>query len=115
MNAGLQTIIIPVSDLERAKAHYTALLGAPPAQDESYYVGYTIGDQHLGLDPNGAAQGHTGPVGYWHVDDIDEMVEKLLAQGATVKSGVREVGPGRRVAVLTDPDGNLLGLLSDAG
>ena len=49
------------------------------------------------------------------MDDIDEMVEKLLAQGATVKSGVREVGPGRRVAVLADPDGNLLGLLADAG
>ena len=114
MNAGLQTIIVPVSDLERAKAHYSALLGISPAQDENYYVGYALGDQHLGLDPNGAARGMTGPVGYWHVDDIDKMVEKLLARGATVRSAVQEVGHGRRVAILADSDGNPIGLLSDS-
>jgi predicted enzyme related to lactoylglutathione lyase len=114
MNTGLQTIIVPVSDLERAKAHYSALLGVPPAQDESYYVGFALGDQHLGLDPNGAARGMTGPVGYWHVDDIDKMVQMLLVQGATVRSAVQEVGGGRRVAVLADTDGNPIGLLSDS-
>ena len=114
MNAGLQTIIYPVSDLERAKAHYSALLGIPPAQDESYYVGYALGDQHLGLDPNGAARGMTGPIGYWHVEDIDKMVETLIAQGAMVRSAVQEVGAGRRVAVLADSDGNPIGLVSDS-
>lgn len=35
------------------------------------------------------------------------------AAGATVKEPVRDVGGGRLVATVTDPDGNALGLLQD--
>ena len=43
--------------------------------DEAYYVGFSIGGQEVGLDPNGHSQGMTGPVGYWHVDDIKESLQ----------------------------------------
>jgi len=36
---GIETVLVPVSDLATAKAVYTAVLGAPPQTDESYYVG----------------------------------------------------------------------------
>jgi predicted enzyme related to lactoylglutathione lyase len=34
----------------------------------------------------------TGPVGYWHVDDINERLERLLAAGAEVQHACRDVG-----------------------
>jgi predicted enzyme related to lactoylglutathione lyase len=37
----------------------------------------------------------------------------VTAAGATVKEPVRDVGRGRLVATVTDPDGNVLGLLQD--
>ena len=46
--------------------------------DEVYYVGFEVDDQDIGLDPNGHSKGMTGPVGYWHVDDINESLEALL-------------------------------------
>jgi predicted enzyme related to lactoylglutathione lyase len=79
--------------------------------DESYYVGFDIGDQHLGLDPNGHAKGMTGPVGYWQVDDIEKAVTSLTEAGATLAAESQDVGGGTLVATLADADGNPIGLI----
>ena len=42
---GIKVVLHPVSDLERAKPLYTALLGGPPTADSSYYVGFDVGGQ----------------------------------------------------------------------
>jgi predicted enzyme related to lactoylglutathione lyase len=110
---GIKTVLHPVSDIAAAKAVYTALLGVPPQNDESYYVGFEVGGQHIGLVPGGASQGMTSPVAYWHVPDIEAKLAEVTAAGATLKDPVRDVGGGRRVATVTDPDGNVLGLLQD--
>ncbi len=106
----LKTIIYPVKDLAQAKALYGTLLGADPVMDESYYVQFTTAEQEIGLDPNGHHKGMTGPVGYWHVEDINDSVARLLADGATVQQAVNDVG-GRLIASVTDADGNLIGLV----
>jgi predicted enzyme related to lactoylglutathione lyase len=110
---GVKTVLIPVSDLETAKAVYTALLGGPPQADASYYVGFEDAGQHIGLLPGGGPQGLTSPVPYWHVPDIEGKLAELTAAGATVKEPAHDVGGGRLVAAVTDPDGNVLGLLQD--
>ncbi len=110
---GIKTVLHPVSDLEKAKAVYTALLGIEPQADSSYYVGYDAEGQHIGLVPNGGPQGMTSPVAYWHVSDIEAKLAEVTAAGATVKDPPRDVGGGRLVATFTDPDGNVLGLLQD--
>ncbi|HEX6499435.1 MAG TPA: VOC family protein [Micromonosporaceae bacterium] len=110
---GIKTVLHPVSDLEKAKAVYTALLGTPPQHDASYYVGFDVAGQHIGLVPGGGPQGMTSPVAYWHVPDIEAKLAEVIAAGAAVKDGVRDVGGGRLVATVTDPDGNVLGLLQD--
>jgi predicted enzyme related to lactoylglutathione lyase len=110
---GIKTVLHPVSDLAKAKPVYTALLGVPPQADESYYVGFDVGGQHIGLVPGGAAQGMTSPVAYWEVPDIEAKLAEVTAAGAAVKDPVRDVGGGRLVATVTDPDGNVLGLLQD--
>jgi len=93
-------------------AHQT-LLGQAPQVDEAYYVGYDVAGQHIGLVPGGAAQGMTTPVAYWHVPDIEAKLAEVTAAGATVREAAHDVGGGRLVATVTDPDGNVLGLLQD--
>ena len=110
---GIKTVLHPVSDVAAAKAVYTALLGIAPQHDAPYYVGFDVAGQHIGLVPGGAAQGMTSPVAYWHVPDIVAKLAEVAAAGATVKEPPHDVGAGRLVATVTDPDGNVLGLLQD--
>ena len=110
---GIKTVLHPVSDLTAAKAVYSALLGMPPQHDASYYVGYEAEGQHIGLVPGGGPQGMTSPVAFWHVSDIEAKLAAVTAAGATVKEPAHDVGGGRLVATVTDPDGNVLGLLQD--
>jgi predicted enzyme related to lactoylglutathione lyase len=110
---GIKTVLHPVTNLEQAKAVYTALLGTAPQADAQYYVGYDVEGQHIGLVPGGGPQGMTSPVAYWHVSDIEAKLAEVTAAGATVKEPAHDVGGGRLVATFTDPDGNVLGLLQD--
>jgi predicted enzyme related to lactoylglutathione lyase len=110
---GIKTVLHPVSDLERAKAVYAALLGIQPQHDSPYYVGFDVEGQHIGLVPRGGPQAMTSPVAYWHVPDIEAKLAEVTAAGATVKEPARNVGEGRLVATVTDLDGNVLGLLQD--
>jgi predicted enzyme related to lactoylglutathione lyase len=110
---GIKTVLHPVSDLATATPVYTALLGEPPKHDSSYYVGFDVAGQHIGLVPGGGPQGMTSPVAFWHVADIEAKLAEVTAAGGAVKEPAHDVGGGRLVATVTDPDGNVLGLLQD--
>ena len=114
MNEGIKTVIYPVRDLAKAKALFTELLGVEPIMDEAYYVGYRVAGQDVGLDPNGHSKGMTGPVGYWHVDDIRASVKALIDAGAEEQQEVQDVGGGKLTALVKDADGNIIGLLQAA-
>jgi predicted enzyme related to lactoylglutathione lyase len=106
MSTAFRSLVIQVSDINAAKAVYTALLGTPHT-DQSYYVGYNVDGFEVALapgDPSG------GPVTYADVDDLDATRESLLAAGATERSAPRQVAPEARVCVLADADGNPIGL-----
>ena len=110
---GIETVLHPASDLAAARAVYAAPLGGPPQTDEPYYVGFEAAGQHIGLVPGGGPQDMTSPVAYWHVPDIEAKLAEVTAAGATVQEPAHDVGGGRLVATVTDPDGNVLGLLQD--
>jgi predicted enzyme related to lactoylglutathione lyase len=110
---GIKTVLFPVSDVEKSKAVYAALLGEAPQVDDSYYVGFEAAGQQIGLLPGGGPQGLAAPLPNWHVGDLEAKLAELTAAGATVKEAPKEVGGGRRVATVTDPDGNVLGLIQD--
>jgi hypothetical protein len=70
------------------------------------------------LDVEALARGaHVGrapqPRAYWHLPDLEAKLAEVTAAGATVKEPARDVGGGRLVASVTDPDGSVLGLLQD--
>ncbi|MPZ80442.1 MAG: glyoxalase [Actinophytocola sp.] len=111
MSDGYKTIIYPVSDLEKAKAVFGALLGVEPEMDQPYYVGYKVAGQDIGLDPNGHKKGMTGPITYLHVDDIKATRQALLDASATPNDDIKDVGGGRLVGSVKDADGNVIGLI----
>jgi predicted enzyme related to lactoylglutathione lyase len=115
MVLGLRTVIYHVSDLQRAKAWYSTAFGVAPYFDEPFYVGFNIGGFELGLDPDtgGVKPGPGGSVAYWGVANADDAVAQFVRSGATLRSAVRDVGEGIKVATVADPFGNLLGLIEN--
>ncbi len=107
MSPTIRSLVIPVSDLDAAKAVYTALLGAPHT-DQPYYVGYNVDGFEVGLNPGDDTA--VGPVAFADVEDLDAARATLLAAGATERSAPHEVAPEARVCVLSDADGNPIGL-----
>lgn len=111
----LRTVIYRVKDLEKAKEWYKSITGIDPYFDEPFYVGFDINGYELGLDPDsGNVEQGNNAVAYWAVDDIDAAVEKCLSHGATVESAVQNVGGTIFVAVIKDPFGNSVGLITGA-
>ena len=110
MIQGIRLFVYPVKDLARAKMLYGKLLGEPYA-DAAYYVGFRVGDQEIGLDPNGHKNGMTGPIDYWQVNDIKKSLQLFVAAGAQVQQEVKDVGGGKLIAWIKDADGNITGLI----
>jgi predicted enzyme related to lactoylglutathione lyase len=110
MSQGIKTVVYPVKNIARAKTLFRNLLGVEPHVDQTYYVGFRIGDQDIGLDPNGHKAGMTV---YYDVDDIEQNLKSLVAAGAQMQQEIKDVGGGRLIATVKDADGNIIGLLQD--
>jgi len=108
MNQGIRTVIYPVKDVAHAKTLFSKLLGVAPYVDGAYYVGFRVGDQEIGLDPNGHKHGMTA---YYTVDDIKQSLQLLLDAGAQVQQAIKDVGGGGLIASAKDADGNIIGLI----
>lgn len=115
MIKGLGTVIFHVPDLTRAKEWYEAAFQQKPYFDEPFYVGFNIAGYELGLDPNQtvAGAGRGGSVAYWRVGHIESAVEHFRKTGATDVAPVQDVGDGIKVATVSDPFGNLIGLIEN--
>ena len=59
----------------------------------------------------GHTKGMTGPVAYWHVDNVEGRLQALLDAGAEGHQGVRDVGGGKLLSSVKDTDGNVIGLI----
>ncbi|MGX5695227.1 VOC family protein [Agromyces soli] len=126
---GLSTVNVYADDVAAAQRWYTEFLGLepyffnPPQPAPPVYVEFRLGDlQHeLGIVDRrfapGAADGGPAeasvsqPITYWHVDDVEAVLARLLALGATPHQPVIERGPGFVTASVVDPFGNVLGIM----
>jgi predicted enzyme related to lactoylglutathione lyase len=109
---GLRTVIYPAPDLQAAKQWYSRALGRAPYFDQPFYVGFSVGGFELGLVPDGEP-GTTGPQALWGVDDAVSECQRLVDLGARVLEPVMDVGEGIKVAFVTDPFGNRLGIIEN--
>ena len=112
---GLGSVIFQVPDLAIAKDWYARAFGQAPYFDQPFYVGFEVGGFELGLHPD-LSEGQPGPGGstaYWRVARIEAALEHFLASGATLLSGVQDVGEGIKMARVADPFGNVIGLIEN--
>jgi predicted enzyme related to lactoylglutathione lyase len=119
---GLTTMVLTADDVEEAAAWYSGVLGiAPyfrqPPDGDPAYIEFRIGpdEDELGImsrsyAPDGTPTGSSS-VTYWFVDDVAEALADLVARGATVHAPVTPRGEEFVTASVTDPFGNVLGLM----
>ena len=112
MILGLRTAIYPAPDLALGKAWYARVFERAPYFDEPFYVGFAIGGFELGLIPDGVP-GATGQKALWGVADITAEMARLRALDIGSIGEITEVGGGIKVADVTDPFGNVLGLIEN--
>jgi predicted enzyme related to lactoylglutathione lyase len=111
----LRTVIYHTNDLAAAKSWYTSFVGKQPYFDEAFYVGFDMNGFELGLDPDmSKTQIGNHSTAYWSVDDINAAVEKAISLGATIIDPVQNVGGTIEVAIIEDPFGNHIGLITGA-
>jgi predicted enzyme related to lactoylglutathione lyase len=111
---GLRTVIYAAPDLQKAKEWYTQALGKEPYFDQPFYVGFSVGGFELGLDPDTSnVQPGNNAVAYWGVPDAKAAHARLLALGAGEAMSLRDVGEGIVVGTVTDPFGNVIGLIQN--
>jgi len=106
MARNIKLLVYPVKDVEKAKAFYRKFLDIEPYVASAYYVGYRVGDQEVGLDPNSKM----GPIAYTDVDDIKSSLKAITEVGAEIVQDVKDVGGGLLIAQVKDSDGNVVGL-----
>ncbi|MEU6786410.1 VOC family protein [Nonomuraea angiospora] len=118
MLRGFATISFYAADLEAAKAWYTELLGIEPYYQVPGYIEFRVGDHQneLGIidaryAPAGATDGPAGSITYWHVDDLEAALDRLVALGAKEHQAIRQHGEGFVTASVIDPFGNVLGIM----
>lgn len=113
MFKGLRTIIYSTTDLAKATAWYTGVVGHAPYFNEPFYVGFNVGGYELGLLPPGDEDANNGPTTYWGVEDAHAEYARVIALGAKPNSEVKDVGDGILVASVMDPFGNIVGLIQN--
>lgn len=123
MLRGLSTVSFFADDVIAAQGWYAEVLGIEPyfvrpAEGPPAYVEFRIGDyQHeLGIidrrfAPHGRPGEAAGAIVYWHVGDVRTAFDRLISMGATVHEEPVERGPGFVTASVTDPFGNILGIM----
>lgn len=110
---------IPVTDMEKAKKFYSAVLGTEFTEQNDgpnpiAIFGYSAEEQPVSghLYPGKPAREGNGPTIHLAVaDDVNSAMERLERAGGKVLSPVIEI-PAGRFAYCLDPDGNSIGLFS---
>jgi hypothetical protein len=68
--------------------------------------------QDLDPDMTGVEPG-TSHAAYWGVEKIEQCLEKILTLGTKLQRELQDVGGGVKIAAVTDPFGNVLGLIEN--
>lgn len=113
-------------DIDRALGFYQGVLGLPetfrtPQQGAPEHVEMSAGGFVLALSTAEAAQrvhgldaevGRTAMSVVFWVDDVDDAFESVTAAGAPTVTAPHDAGNDNRNAVVRDPDGTLVELVT---
>ena len=126
MLRGLTTVSFFADDLSAAKAWYSEFLGIDAyyayPEDNPAYIEFRIGDYEHELGfidrryaPHEATEKAGGEIVFWHVDDLQATLDRLLELGATPHEKITPHGENGDyiTASVVDPFGNILGIMSN--
>ena len=112
------TVVVPVSDQDRAIAFYTETLGFEKRADVPFGNGYrwvevapadAVTTIAIVPPPEGQPSGNAQTGIALHTDDIDAVHADLKAQGVDIDDEVSRMGdPVPPLVWFRDPDGNVL-------
>jgi catechol 2,3-dioxygenase-like lactoylglutathione lyase family enzyme len=100
---------IPVSDMPRALAFYTEVLGMTKTFENGSPVGFAILERHaaeLHLTLSKTHQATDRNVAHLLVADATRIHDHLVRHGVRIIKGLRDADYGLRGFVFADPDGN---------
>jgi uncharacterized protein len=105
---------ISTPDSPRTRRFYEDMFGwRINALDETYALVDGPGDEPMGgIGQSGPDSPYTGIVVYFDVDDVDTALKRAEELGGTKRLDPVPLPNQRRLALFTDPDGNVVGLLS---
>ena len=113
----LAQVAITVADLDRAKAFYGEVLGLPHLFDAPPGLSFfRCGETRLMLSrPEGSEPGGSSIL-YYGVDDVEAAYEEMRSKGVGFDEPPRKIaevdGKPIHLAICSDGEGNLLGLIS---
>jgi predicted enzyme related to lactoylglutathione lyase len=82
MFTGLQTVMIHVDDMDKAKQWYTDVVGIKPYFDEPFYIGFSVHGYELGIHPAKAGVTKGGSTfAYWGTKDAKAELARLVKLG----------------------------------
>lgn len=110
---------IPVADLDRAAAFYSAVLGVAVTREDDGEFALGVIDHHDGnggcLVPNEAEIAAGGVLLYLNVDGrIQDAVSKVVPHGGSITKPIHSLGPHGFRAVVIDSEGNRIALHSNS-
>ena len=103
-------VTFTVSDLRRAVRFYEEVLGLQKKYEFKDYAGFDCGGVEIGLKTwGGLEKPRKGePCVNFLVEDVDEAYKTLRQRGVAFLKEPDDTPWGGRIALFTDPDGNLL-------
>ena len=114
---GVAQVALSVHDLNRAAAFYRDILGLPHLFDAQNMSFFDIAGTRLMLSAQGGEPGGRGTLLYLKVANLAAAHAALTAQGVHFEQPPHVIGRSPTAEVwlawCADPDGNLLGLMSE--
>ncbi len=111
---GVDFVLLSVSDMEKSRAFYRDTLGLKPAAEwPPYWYEFEAGDATIALGtppPNAPQPPYNGGMSLaLAVADVKATVDELRAKGVPILQDTEDT-PVCHMALISDPDGNLLWL-----
>ncbi len=113
---------IYVQDLQRARRFYETVLGITLAELNSpvasmKMLAFPTGQDHYGatgalVQMDGIPSGPGGTMVYFRCEDCTVEESRVAAAGGKVEKPTFSIAPFGRIAIITDTEGNMLGLHS---
>jgi predicted enzyme related to lactoylglutathione lyase len=108
----LTTIRLLTHDVAKSRAWYKSLFNLEPIEDAENFVSFRIGEVNFDITLADSKNPHStgGTVGYWLVDNIDMVLERVKELGGELYRGPLKVKATNRIIMqIKDPMGNVVG------